>query len=901
MNDFLKILYLEDDPADFNLTQAILEEEELQCRIERASDEKEFSEKLAEQKFDLILSDYSLPDFDGISAMKMVRKKFQDLPFIMLSGALGEELAIETLKSGATDYVLKTRMSALVPAIRRAVHQKEDRTMRKQAEKELKMSEQKFRSLFNNLTDAVYIHDLGSRFLEINDAACKMLGYSRDEFLEMTPRDISSEENKKKIKKRLNHILNHGSHLFETVHIAKSGKAIPVEVSSTIISYMDKKAILSEVRDISERIEARHALKESEERFRGLYENALVGLYRTTPDGEIQMANPALVKMLGYSSEEELKQRNLEKEGYDPDYSREKFKHILEVKDSIVGLESAWKTKDGRIIYVLESARAVRDESGEIRYYEGTVLDITDKKYAQQERDRLAALVNQASEAIILTDPDGNIEYVNLAYEKATGYSRDEVLGKNPKIVKSGKHNLEFYKNLWDTIKSGKTWQGEFINRKKDGTLYYEDSFIFPIKNDKDEIINFAAVKKDITSQKQLEQQFYRAQRMESVGTLAAGIAHDLNNILSPIMMGVQILKKQDQNEKPKKYLDAIEVSAKRGADLVKQVLTFARGVEGAQIHLNPKHLIKEIQQIIKEAFPKNIELYVDIPKDVRMIKADPTQIHQVLMNLCVNAKDAMPDGGKLSITTENEDVDKSIAKMHSLPKPGTYVKINVSDNGIGIPKDVQEKIFEPFFTTKEMGKGTGLGLSTTLSIVKSHGGFIDVRSEPNKGTTFNIYLPAVVSPVLQKKEIQQHTAPQGNGEHILLVDDESSLLEISKEILESHGYRVTTTCDGTEAVATYADKNNRNIDAVITDMVMPNMDGMMTIQVLRKINPEVKIIAVSGFSEKMNKKSLEEHQVYHYLNKPYTGNQLLEKVARLFNGKDKDGNNSYVMTGNKK
>ncbi|HEX3033690.1 MAG TPA: ATP-binding protein, partial [Thermodesulfobacteriota bacterium] len=388
------------------------------------------------------------------------------------------------------------------------------------------------------------------------------------------------------------------------------------------------------------------------------------------------------------------------------------------------------------------------------------------------------------------------------------------------------------------------------------------------------------AVDTDITEKKRFEAQFLRAQRMESIGVLAGGIAHDLNNILSPIMMALEILRNKFEDEQSQKLFNTLEASAQRGADLVKQVLSFARGLDSERTVIQIRHLISEIQKILRETFPRSIEVITDVPSNLWLISADPTQLQQVLMNLCINARDAMPEGGKLSISAENLFIDENHAKIHIDARAGHYIVITILDTGVGIPPEIRDKTFDPFFTTKEFGKGTGLGLSTSYGIVKSHGGFIHVYSEVDKGSQFKIYLPAIETSDTRGVKVGQiEKLPLGNGELILVVDDEASIRETAKATLKTYGYRVITASDGAEAVALYT-HNKEDIKLVIIDMMMPIMDGPTTIRTLRDINPQIRIIAVSGLAEKDKLIEVGKAEVQHaFIPKPYTAEVLLKTV----------------------
>jgi CheY-like chemotaxis protein len=374
---------------------------------------------------------------------------------------------------------------------------------------------------------------------------------------------------------------------------------------------------------------------------------------------------------------------------------------------------------------------------------------------------------------------------------------------------------------------------------------------------------------------------------MESIGTLAGGVAHDLNNILTPIMMAIDILQGLSTDPKARDILETIHLSAKRGADIVRQVLSFARGLDGERIEVQPKHLLKDLESIIKDTFPKDIRLQFLVPNDIWTILGDPTQVHQILLNLSVNARDAMPNGGALTIAVENCVLDEQYAAMHVQAKPGRYVKISVTDSGTGVPPDLIDKIFEPFFTTKALNKGTGLGLSTVMAIVKSHDGIVNVYSEPGKGTTFQVYLPATESS--SEAQIEQAASanlPRGNGETILVVDDEASILTITEQTLQAFGYRVVTAMDGAEALSVYVQHRNE-IAVVLTDMRMPVLDGPATIQALVRINPAVKIIAASGLNTNGGEAGVASAGVKHFLTKPYTAATLLKTIRTILDKSD--------------
>jgi signal transduction histidine kinase/ActR/RegA family two-component response regulator len=385
----------------------------------------------------------------------------------------------------------------------------------------------------------------------------------------------------------------------------------------------------------------------------------------------------------------------------------------------------------------------------------------------------------------------------------------------------------------------------------------------------------------DLTQRKKLEQQFLRAQRMESIGTLAGGVAHDLNNMLTPILMSIDLLRLGEEDNRRLRTLQAIEESARRGSDLIQKLLAFARGSDKRRTAINVATIIKEIALVAQDALLKHIEVKVEMPDDLWTVSADPTGLHQVFMNLCVNAKDAMPRGGLLRLSARNLWLDRTFAAMQAEAKEGPYVVIEVEDTGVGMEPAVLERIFEPFFTTKELGDGTGLGLSTALGIVKSHGGILQVESKRGKGSMFRIHLPADVCQAQQAAITAPTAPPLGNGELVLVVDDEASIRQITKQTLEGFGYNVLLASDGVEAAALFAERGS-NISAVVTDLMMPVMDGRLTMQVMRKMNPDVRLIAISGFCNSETPEQLGLMGVKSFLKKPFTGEALLKTLAEV-------------------
>ncbi len=518
----------------------------------------------------------------------------------------------------------------------------------------------------------------------------------------------------------------------------------------------------------------------------------------------------------------------------------------------------------------------------------GIVNDVTERLRAEQsllENQRLLAnIISSAMDAIITVDAQQRIVLFNAAAEKMFGYTATEMMGSDiaqliPNRFRSGHHqHIERFGQTHETKRTmGRL--GAISGLRADGKEFPIEASISQVETNGAKF--YTVILRDISEKKKLEMQFLRAQRMESIGTLAGGIAHDLNNILSPILMAIQMLQLKVTDDLSQRMLEVMRMNAERGGDLVKQILSFARGVSGERIAVQPKHLLKEIAKILKETLPKSIEVKLQVDPELSLISGDATQLQQILMNLCVNARDAMPDGGSLNIEAKDIEIDATYAEMLPSAKPGSFVRIAVSDTGTGIAPDHLNRIFDPFFTTKEIGKGTGLGLSTVQGIVKGHGGFLNVYSEVGKGTVFTVYLPALAAAQLAMQETPALQLPGGNGELILVVDDELAIREITRGTLESFNYQILTASDGAEAVALFA-QHRASISVVLTDMMMPVMDGPAMIQALRRIDPAIKVIASSGFSDTGKAAEATALGVSAFLHKPYTAEKLLKTLAEL-------------------
>jgi PAS domain S-box-containing protein len=755
----VRILHLEDDENDHLLVKEMLAAEGLACELTLARTRPDFEQALRADQYDLIISDYTLPSYDGMKALALARQWHSRVPFIFFSGTIGEEIAVESLKTGATDYVVKQRPRRLVAAVRRALQEAEERARLEEAQAALRQSEERFRIVARATNDVVWEWNLQKKELWHSENFASVFGQRPDAGVSLA------------------------------------------ELWSAFLHPDDRERILASV------------------------------------------------------------------------------EALLAAGGPVWWGEYRFRRADGSHAHVLDRAFVTYDDRNQPVRMVGVAIDMTERKQAEEKIREQAALLDKAHDAIIVCDLDERIVYWNRSAGRVYGWSASEAAGRRMGDLLFAQLPLSLTAARRSVLDTGE-WLGELQQTARDGTPRTVQSSWTLVRDADGRPTAELIINTDITEQKQLEEKFLRTQRLESLGILVGGIAHDLNNALAPVIMGAGLLRLHPLPPDAVEILDTMSTSARRGVDMVQQILTFARGGGGSKTLIQVGQLAKEMAKLINDTFPKSIRCCVQVKPDAWPVRGLATQLHQVLMNLCVNARDAMGDGGTLTLSAQNVVVTEAQAARQNGVSPGRFVCLSVTDTGVGIPQNQLAQIFQPFFTTKAPGHGTGLGLSTSLTIVKNHGGFMEFESQPGSGTEFKVYLPAVDT-VATKEPPAVAALPAGNGEGILIVDEEASIVALARATLENYGYRVLTAASGPEAVALVTPALE-DVQLVLTDTTMPFMDGAAISQALRKLKPALKVIIVSGQQQVKRSESELRINADAFIEKPFTAERLLTVVHEV-------------------
>jgi len=748
----MKILHLEDDAADAEIFEGLLFAEWPDCKIRRMDTREDFEEALQTGDYDLILSDYTLPNFDGLSALAIARRQRPEIPFVFLSGTIGEQRAIEALRHGANDYVLKEAPNRLVAAIHSALEDAERDAARRLAEETLGKSRSQFRQIAESIGDFIVLLDLEERPQYANAAFHHIV----DPYVDQITRSF-----------------------LEWVH----------------------------------------------------------------PEDR-----PGLAAQL----------------------------QLARAGDERLNLEFRLLFPDGSIRFLEASAGmppGFRDEALLLL----TGRNISERKATEQALIEQASLLEKARDAIWLIDLNFTIAQWNASAERIYGIPRHEAIGRDARAVLFHTQEAHFDLAVALVLAQGE-WHGEFRHTRSTGGDLVVDCSWSLVNDAQGRPQSILCIEADATTRRQLELDLQRSQRIEGLGMLAGGIAHDLNNILSPMLIGVRMLRPLAKTQDDMAVLDTLESCAAHGADLVQQIVLFARGSEGQRSEIRLGELLMELKSFLKTAYQRSLTFEVGWDAEISPVFADPTQIKQVVLNLCVNARDAMPEGGTVRITAENARVLPGGLRGFTGEIPaGAYVRLSVADTGTGMSPETLEKIFDPFFTTKGIGKGTGLGLSTIAGIVRSHGGTIRVESALGSGTTFQIYLPAALAPTPASRTPKIKLPPKGRGETVLVIDDDEATRNVCERTLVSQGYRVVTAENGELGLQAF-EAHRAEIRAVVCDQMMPGISGFEILTEIHRRVPRIGLVIMSGLAENLAA-SLPPFLLL--LSKPMTAEKLLRSVRQ--------------------
>jgi two-component system, cell cycle sensor histidine kinase and response regulator CckA len=645
---------------------------------------------------------------------------------------------------------------------------------------------------------------------------------------------------------------------------------------------------LGMIHDITERKQVTKALQDSEEKYRLTFNSTpdAVNINRLY-DGLFVDINEGFTQIAGYAREEVIGKTSLEVEIWHDPLDRKKLVDSLRTTGVCENLEARFKRKDGSFGVGLMSARTFLLD--DVPHIISITRDITYHKQAEAEREKLLSAINQVGESVVITDATGIIEYINPAFEKITGYTKAETIGKNPSLLNSGKQDRAFYQNLWITITGGNTFCGRMINRRKDGTFFTEDTTISPVHDQDGQIVNYVAVKRDITAQLDLEEQYLQAQKMETVGRLAGGIAHDFNNKLGIILGYAELALHETVSQPNRDYLLQIQQATQHSAALTRQLLAFARKQPISPKVLDLNQTVDGMLKMLRRLIGSDINLNWLPGANLWPVRMDPSQIDQIMANLSVNARDAIDGVGKIDIGTQNVSINEDFCATNTGSLPGDYVLLTFSDNGCGMSKEARDHLFEPFYTTKSVGKGTGLGLATIYGIVLQNKGFISVNSKLGKGTIFSIYLPRHLGDNGSHQVQDPHELMLQGNETILLIEDELSLLNLGKQILEKNGYGVLSSSSPIDAIR-LAEQYCGKIHLLITDVIMPEMNGREVADRLLMVFPDLQIIFMSGYTAEIIARQGFINQSLNFIQKPYSAKELTAKVREVLDRKSISG-----------
>ncbi|MBV9104606.1 MAG: PAS domain S-box protein [Verrucomicrobia bacterium] len=819
------------------------------------------------------------PDFQELPTLLTPQSWIQLEPALdrAMKTGLAQQLDLEIIRPDGTTRWIAARGEAVretTGQITKIRGTAQDITERKRAAEEIQ-------DLYDHAPCGYDSIDENGRFVRVNETELSWLGYTQAELVgKMKFQDLLTEESKRIFDQNFPRAKAEGRLKdLEIEMVRKDGTILQVLLSSMVVKDKNSDSFITRTTlyDVTERKRVAEELRLFSERLTLATRAASIGIWDWDLRTNQVYWDEKMFEIYSLPRLDPMPYERWLQTIYPEDLARViEFRRTIVANKSHGALDFRIARQNGSLRYIQGAECVVLNGKQEAIRVLGVNIDVTERKKTEHKIQEQANLLGLASDAIIVRGLDEEIQYWNKSAERLYGWTAEEAIGADfREIAAEDPAPFEAAKGI--LLEKGE-WSGEVRITTKLGTNVIVASRWTLLLDDLRKPRSILAIDTDITEKKQMEALFLRNQRLESIGQLAGGIAHDLNNILAPILMGAQMLRANANDPESPFILATIETNAQRGAEIVKQVVAFARGVDGKRVLLQVRYVLAEICGIIRETFPRSIVLKTEEQQNLWTIMGDATQLHQVLLNLAVNARDAMPYGGTLTLAAENLILDETVASLRPGLKPGPHVLFTISDTGTGIAPEIADKIFDPFFTNKGPDKGSGLGLSTVLGIVKNHKGHVEFDSKVGEGTTFRVYFPAEpdlprVAPI--KQGPCSASAPKGRGQLILIVDDEEAVRSVTKRILESHGYRTVIATQGAQAVACYLERGYE-ISVVLTDLHMPDMDGVEAISVLRQINPSVKIIVVTGAGSALGAPTAEEMGVQAYIKKPFDVAHLL-------------------------
>ena len=894
-SDALRILILEDVPTDAELVKRELRKAGFKFTARWINNKNDFLSQLEEFSPDIVLSDYSMPQFNGMEALVLVKERFPSTPLIIVTGAMNEETAVECMKAGAADYVIKENMARLGQAVVKVLKNKRTREEKGRAEEALREIEQRFRSLVETTSDWVWEVDENGVYTYVSPKSKELLGYEPDQVVGKTLFDLMPPEEAERVY-RLFMTLSESMESFkdlENTNLHKDGRLVVLETDGMPIFDADGsfKGYRGIDRNITERKRADAILRARENQIRLLLNSTAEAICGLDREGKSTFVNRACLRLLGHSTNDELIGKNIHHlihhayPGGSP-YPVEEcpiFQAFRKGEYIHIDDEVLWR-KDGTS-FSAEYWSYPIVQNDQILGAVVTFIDITERKRTEEalkkSEKKYRTLFEDYRDAIYIVTRDGEFVDVNQAMVELFGYKKEEMMGINM---------IELYRNpdegpriLGELEKKGSLKDYEIKFKKKEGKEIDCLITVTAKKGDDGSIIGYQGMIRDITKQKKLEAQFLQAQKMEAIGRLAGGIAHDFNNLLTAIIGNAELsLAQLGKDSSLREMIVEINNAGQRAASLTRQLLAFSRKQVIQPKVLNLNEILEDMEKMLRRMIGEDVELKTVLEPNLWRVEADPGQMEQVIMNLAVNARDAMSQGGRLTLETANVNLDDDYFRDRGVAEdPDPYVMLAVSDSGIGMDEEIRSHLFEPFFTTKEKGKGTGLGLSTVYGIVKQSGGYIWPYSEPGQGTTFKVYFPSVAGEIslVQKKKISSINLK--GSETILVVEDNKPVLKMTRKILKTYGYNVLAAQDGDEAVSV-SEQYEQPIHLMLTDVIMPKMSGCEVAKQMEHVRPGMKVLYMSGYTDNavVHHGILEKDRLY--IQKPFTLEDLVFKVREV-------------------